>query len=110
MVEAEEVLEGVGVTLLGLKLFDELKLTVQKVLVTTTEADEGTGHVLATQLRLASSEVHSCTLHGVERSGENRKLIVGFNAELIELRKLVRCSSSLNNCWDADIGSGLSLS
>ena len=72
MVELEEVLERICIALLTLEFLDELELTVQKVLVTSTETHEGARHVLTTKLSLARSEVYRCVLHGVQRGGENR--------------------------------------
>ena len=109
MIEAEEVLQRVCVTFLLLEFFDELELTVEEVLVTTPETDEGAGHVLATQLRLASSEVYSCGLHGVQRCGKNRHLIISLHLEVVELRKFVGGTSRFNDLRDTDVSCGLCL-
>ena len=52
VVELEEVLELVGIVLVGLELIDELDLAVEQRLVASGQVDEDVADALAQQLRL----------------------------------------------------------
>ena len=86
VIQAEEVLEGVGIGLLTLQVVDELELTVEEVLVSATEANESTSDVLATKLRLASCKIHRSTLHGIQRARELGEFVVTVNLKGWKLR------------------------
>ncbi len=92
-----------------LEFVDELELAIEEVLVSATEANEGTGHVLATKLRLASRKIYRSALHSVERVGQLGELIVALNLEGGQFGKAFGGTSRLDHCGDAFLGSNTCL-
>ena len=109
VIQAEEVLQRVWIGLLTLEFVDELELAIEEVLVSATEANEGTGHVLAAKLRLASRKIYRSVLHSVERVGQLGELIIALNLEGGQFGKAFGGTSRLDHCRDAFLGSNTCL-
>ena len=82
VVELEQVLELVGVVLVGLELVDELDLAVEQRLVASGQVDEDVADALAQQLRLllGDLDVTSCMLLKARPADRSRRAIAPRSA------------------------------